>query len=107
MPKLPLSIVEETFGQVIHLLDQEECCGSLEVGIFTCDKGKSLDRHGHGDCAEWCYLLEGEAIFDIEGEKTVVKQGEMILLPANSQHLSYSALEDRGFTSIFIVTRQS
>ncbi len=106
MSKLSVQITEESFGQVIHLLEQEECCGSLEVGIFTCDQGKSLERHGHGDCAEWCYLLDGEAIFDIEGEKTTVKQGEMILLPAHSQHLSFSALEDRGFTSIFIVTRK-
>lgn len=106
MAKVEVRTTEESFGRAVHLLDQQACCGSLEVGIFTCDSGKSLDRHGHGQCAEWCYVTDGEAIFDIDGEITRIGQGEMILLPANSQHLSYSAVEGKGFTSIYIVTKE-
>lgn len=107
MAKIPVTVSQEAFGKVVHLLEQEDCCGTIEVGIFTCDAGKSLERHDHGECAEWCYILDGEAVFDIDGEKTEVREGEMILLPGESRHLSYSGRADRGFTSVYIVARKN
>ena len=53
--------------------------------VFAFDKGEGLSEHvAPFDAA--VSLLEGEAEIRIEGKPYSVKEGEMIIMPANSPH---------------------
>ena len=53
--------------------------------IFAFDKDEGLSEHtAPFDAA--VYLLEGEAQITIDGKPHTVKEGEMIIMPANKPH---------------------
>jgi quercetin dioxygenase-like cupin family protein len=53
--------------------------------VFAFDKGEGLSEHvAPFDAA--VYLLEGEVEIRIAGKPYVVKEGEMIIMPANKPH---------------------
>jgi quercetin dioxygenase-like cupin family protein len=53
--------------------------------VFAFDKDESLSEHtAPFDAA--VYLLEGEAEICIDGKPHSVKEGEMIIMPANKPH---------------------
>jgi len=53
--------------------------------VFAFDKGEGLSEHtAPFDAA--VYLLEGEAEIRIDGKPYPVKEGEMIIMPANKPH---------------------
>jgi quercetin dioxygenase-like cupin family protein len=53
--------------------------------VFAFDKGEGLSEHtAPFDAA--VYLLEGEAEIRIDGKPHSVKEGEMIIMPANKPH---------------------
>ncbi len=53
--------------------------------VFAFDKAEGLSEHtAPFDAA--VYLLEGEAEIRIEGKPHVVKEGQMIIMPANKPH---------------------
>jgi quercetin dioxygenase-like cupin family protein len=53
--------------------------------IFAFDEGEGLSEHtAPFDAA--VYLLEGEARITIDGTPHTVKEGEMIIMPANKPH---------------------
>ena len=53
--------------------------------VFAFDKGEGLSEHtAPFDAA--VYLLEGEAEVSIDGKPCTVKEGEMIIMPANKPH---------------------
>ncbi len=53
--------------------------------VFAFDKGEGLSEHtAPFDAA--VYLLEGEAEIRIDGKPYSVKEGEMIVMPANKPH---------------------
>ena len=53
--------------------------------VFAFDKGEGLSEHtAPFDAA--VYVLEGEAEVRIEGKPHAVKEGEMIIMPANRPH---------------------
>jgi quercetin dioxygenase-like cupin family protein len=53
--------------------------------VFAFDKGEGLSEHtAPFDAA--VYLLEGEAEIRIDGKPHFVKEGEMIIMPANKPH---------------------
>lgn len=53
--------------------------------VFAFDEGEGLSEHtAPFDAA--VYLLEGEAEIRIDGEPHAVKEGEMIIMPANKPH---------------------
>jgi quercetin dioxygenase-like cupin family protein len=53
--------------------------------VFAFDKGEGLSEHtAPFDAA--VYLLEGEAEVRIDGKPYTVKEGEMIIMPANKTH---------------------
>lgn len=88
-------IVDTT--QVLRLKDaadyQEHSVVSREIirkpsgtlTVFAFDKGEGLSEHtAPFDAA--VYLLEGEAEIRIDGMPHSVKEGEMIIMPANKPH---------------------
>ena len=55
------------------------------VTLFSFDAGQGLSEHtAPFDAA--VYLLEGEAEIRIDGKPYSVKEGEMIIMPANKPH---------------------
>lgn len=53
--------------------------------VFAFDEGEGLSEHtAPFDAA--VYLLEGKATITIDGKPHTVKEGEMIIMPANKPH---------------------
>src|ERR1035437_6769255 len=55
------------------------------VTLFAFDKGQGLSEHTAPYDAI-VYMVDGEADVTIAGKEFVVKNGEMIILPANKPH---------------------
>ncbi len=55
------------------------------MSVFAFDEGEGLSEHTAPFDAV-VYLLEGEAQITIEGKPHVLKEGEMIIMPANTPH---------------------
>ena len=63
--------------------------------VFAFDKGEGLSEHtAPFDAA--VYLLEGEAEIRIDGKPYSVKEGEMIIMPANKPHALKAATRYRS-----------
>jgi quercetin dioxygenase-like cupin family protein len=89
--------VENLVGQKIRLVDlvdyQEESVVSRTiidkkkgtVTLFAFDKGQGLSEHTAPFDA-MVYLLDGEAEISISGKPICLKDGEMVILPANQPH---------------------
>ena len=48
--------------------------------------GEGNRRHYHADWNEWWYIVQGEWIFEIEGEKKIVKKGDVVFIAKNRVH---------------------
>ncbi len=96
-----ITLAENDWGKAYIMLNKP-VNGNVEAGIYACDAGKSLNLHAHEDGDELCYILEGDAIFEMEGAKTKVCKGEMIRLAKGKMHLSYGA-DGQAFVSAYIV----
>jgi len=55
------------------------------VTLFAFDKGQGLSEHTAPFDA-LVYILDGETVITISGKSLHVKQGEMIVMPANEPH---------------------
>jgi quercetin dioxygenase-like cupin family protein len=55
------------------------------VTMFAFDKDQSLSEHTAPYDA-MVYMVDGEAQITISGKATIVKKGEMVILPANEPH---------------------
>ena len=55
------------------------------VTLFAFDKGQGLSEHTAPFDA-LVYILDGEAKIFISGKSHLVKEGEMIIMPANKPH---------------------
>jgi quercetin dioxygenase-like cupin family protein len=93
----------ENFTQIIDLTNvlklkdlvayQEHSVVSREIirkpsgtmTVFAFDEGEGLSEHTAPFDAV-VYLLEGEAEIRIDGKPFTVKEGEMIIMPANKPH---------------------
>jgi quercetin dioxygenase-like cupin family protein len=94
---------EELKAKVLKVEDlidyQEEAVVSREiirketgtVTIFAFDKGEGLSEHTAPFDA-MVQVVDGKAEIIISGQKNVVNQGEMIIMPANDPH-ALNALE--------------
>jgi quercetin dioxygenase-like cupin family protein len=70
-----------------HSVVSREIIGkpSGTMTVFAFDKGEGLSEHtAPFDAA--VYMLEGEAEIRIDGKPYSVKEGEMIIMPANKPH---------------------
>lgn len=48
--------------------------------------GQATDRHYHRQSEEFYFLLEGEALMEIDGETREVGPGDAVLIPAGCWH---------------------
>jgi quercetin dioxygenase-like cupin family protein len=59
----------------------------VEVLIGEIERGKGAAPHAHPGIEQVCYLLEGAAHVEVEGEKFELAPGEACFFPAGAQHL--------------------
>ena len=55
------------------------------ITLFAFDKGQGLSEHTAPFDA-FVYIMDGTAEITISGEKHILKQGDMIIMPANEPH---------------------
>ena len=48
--------------------------------------GEGNRKHYHPDWNEWWYIVSGTWEWDIEGEKKVIKQGDLVFMKKNRKH---------------------
>ena len=105
--------VEKLVGQAIRLIDlagyQEGSVVSRTiidrktgtVTFFAFDEGQGLSEHTVPFDA-LVYLLEGEAEVVISGKPVCLKEGEMVIMPANHPHALRAA---KSFKMILTMIR--
>ncbi|MEW6456667.1 MAG: cupin domain-containing protein [Acidobacteriota bacterium] len=102
--------LEAQAKKLINLVDyQDDSVVSREiinrktgtVTLFAFDKGQGLSEHTAPFDA-LAYLLEGEAKITISGKSIWLKEGEMVIMPANKPH-ALKAVEK--FKMILIMIR--
>ena len=76
-------LVDYQTGSVVSRTILEKQTGT--VTLFAFDKGQGLSEHTAPFDA-LVYLLEGEAEITISGKSQRLKEGEMIIMPANQPH---------------------
>jgi quercetin dioxygenase-like cupin family protein len=55
------------------------------VTLFAFDEGQGLSEHT-APCDAMVHVIEGDAKVTISGKTIIVKQGEVIIMPANQPH---------------------
>lgn len=78
-----IDLVEYQKGSVVSRMLINKNSGS--VTLFAFDKGQKLSEHTAPFDA-FAHILEGKAEIIVSGEKFVLEQGDMILMPANKPH---------------------
>lgn len=73
------------------------------VTLFAFDKGQGLSEHTAPFDA-LVQIIEGEAAVTISGQSTLVKSGEMIIMPANKPHAIKAA---SAFKMMLVMIRGS
>ena len=76
-------LIEYQEGSVVSrtIIDKE----AGTVTLFAFDEGQGLSEHTAPYDA-MVYAIEGEVRVIISGKPVVVKQGEMVIMPANKPH---------------------
>ncbi len=99
----PLNLKDEISyadGAVISKILLKKEAGNLT--LFSFDKGQGLSEHTSPFDAV-VQVVEGEGAFIIDGELKTVKEGEMIIMPANIPHDVQAA--EQPFKMLLIMIR--
>ena len=56
------------------------------VGLAVFDAGKSNVEHVHSNCEEVVYVLEGEVEHTLGAQRTVLRAGDLIVVPRGVAH---------------------
>ncbi len=78
-----LSLIDYQEGSVVSRTLIEKETGT--VTLFAFDKGEGLSEHTAPFDAMVC-VLDGTVEIAVSGKPATVKQGEMLILPANEPH---------------------
>lgn len=72
---------------------------------FTVEAGAQLEPHFH-DTFEYYFILEGEAVMQIEEEAHIVSPGDLIQIPRNARHTIWPTAENKVRAFCFAVSFQ-
>ena len=78
-----IELVDYQEGSIVSRTLIDKSAGTLT--LFAFDKGQGLSEHTAPFDA-LVYLLDGEAEITISGKPLQLKQGEMVIMPANQPH---------------------
>jgi quercetin dioxygenase-like cupin family protein len=59
---------------------------NLEVLLGVIEKGEGAAPHAHPDMEQVCYLLEGSATIELDGECREMQPGDACYFPAGKMH---------------------
>ncbi len=94
-------LVEYQEGSVVSRTIIEKKSGTLT--LFAFDQGQGLSEHTAPFDA-LVYLLEGEGEVTISGQAVSLREGEMVIMPADKPH---SLKATRRFKMILVMIRSS
>ena len=66
---------------------------NVEVLLGVIEKNQGAAPHAHPDMEQVCYLLEGTALAEIDGERCELKPGDACFFPAGKMH-KFTATSD-------------
>ena len=78
-----IELVDYQEGSIVSRTLIDKSAGTLT--LFAFDKGQGLSKHTAPFDA-LVYLFDGEAEVTISGKPLQLKQGEMVIMPANQPH---------------------
>ena len=79
------SIRSETMGSYLEYISE-----------FELKPGAHLEPHKHNS-HEYYFMLEGEAVVQVEDEQRTLKPGDLVLIPPNAAHSIWPAREGESF----------
>lgn len=75
------------FGSVHWAVRADDPSGAEQtVGLAVFDAGKSNVEHTHPDCEEIVYVLEGEVEHTLGDQRTLLRAGDLIVVPRGVPH---------------------
>ena len=89
-------------GAYSKLLVRPESCGSkgIDYRISVYQPRAYVELHRHRIQEQVYHVLDGEAVMEIDGERTVVRRDDIIFIPPGAEHAIYNS----GMTDLrFIV----
>ncbi len=73
--------------EVLHLFDADEFTGKARLcAKITLNQGCSIGYHEHGQEEEIYYILEGEGVFNENGQETVLGPGTATITGNGNSH---------------------
>lgn len=86
--------------KIIHLLEKDEFQGKGRLFAHNIIKpGCSIGSHEHKGDVEAYYVLKGEAIYYDNGEKTVLKPGDLAFTDNRQSH----SIENHGTEDVEVI----
>lgn len=75
----------------------------VEVLLGVIEKGEGAERHAHPGIEQVCYLLEGSATVELDGERREMKPGDACFFPADVMH-KFTATSEKPAKVLVIYT---
>jgi quercetin dioxygenase-like cupin family protein len=96
---------EIALEKITEMMSQKIVTGVHQMLAQTYLKqGALVPMHAHGS-EQMTYVLQGALKFSVEGEEMIVREGEVLHIPANAPHQA-EALEDTFQLDIFSPPRE-
>lgn len=90
--------VREAKGEFFKILGETD---KTQVGVMTLAPGRdSGPEEVHEKSDQIVYIIEGKALVEINHQKEELSAGELVIIPAGSQHHLYNS----GTTDLFFLT---
>ena len=83
--------------------DQSTGVKQFNVGFARLEKSGRCDPHVHENAEQLFIVLKGALMMQVEKEKSLVKQGQAVMVYRGELHSNYNAAED-GETEFLTVT---
>jgi quercetin dioxygenase-like cupin family protein len=95
---------EIALEKVTEMISRKIVTGTREMmAQIYLKRGAIVPMHAH-DSEQMTYVLQGALKFLIDGEETIVREGEVLLIPPGVRHQS-EALDDTFELDVFSPTR--
>ena len=96
---------EIALEKITEMMSQKIVTGVHQMLAQTYLKqGALVPMHAHGS-EQMTYVLQGALKFSVEGEEMIVREGEVLHIPANAPHQA-EALEDTFQLDVFSPPRE-
>ena len=75
----------------------------VEMLIGVIEKGAGAERHAHPGIEQVCYLLEGTAEVELDGERRELRAGDACYFPADRMH-KFTATSEQPVKVLVVYT---